>query len=75
MKTCGKHRGVKLAGVLDYESGKIYCEEHESYDAEVFLRFLQNGLLKYPGGRIVLALDNARIHHAKLILPFIWLAG
>ena len=62
IKTYGKHRGVKLVGVLNYESGKIYCEEHESYDAKVFLRFLQNILLKYPSGKIVLVLDNARIH-------------
>lgn len=71
IKTYGKHRGVKLVGVLNYESGKIFCEEHETYDAQVFLRFLQTILLKYPSGKIVLVLDNARIHHAKLLLPFL----
>jgi transposase len=71
IKTYGKHRGVKLVGVLDYESGKIYCEEHETYDAKVFLRFLQNVLSRYPSGKIVLVLDNARIHHAKLLVPFL----
>ena len=71
IKTYGKHRGVKLVGVLDYESGKIYCEEHELYDAKVFLRFLQNVLLRYPTGKIILVLDNARIHHAKLLGPFL----
>jgi hypothetical protein len=50
IKTYGKHRGVKLIGVLNYESGKIYCEEHETYD-KVFLRFSQNILLKYPNRR------------------------
>lgn len=71
IKTYGKHRGVKLVGVLNYESGKIYCEEHESYDAKVFLKFLQNILLRYPSGKIVLVLDNARIHHAKLLTSFL----
>jgi len=33
--------------------------EEESYDAEAFLRFLHT------------VLDNARIHHAKLIQPFL----
>lgn len=71
IKTYGKHRGVKLVGVLDYESGKIYCEEHETYDAKVFMGFLQNVLSRYPSGKIVLVLDNARIHHAKLLVPFL----
>lgn len=70
IKTYGKHRGVKLVGCLDYESGDIYCEEHENYDAQTFLTFLKNMLQRYSG-KIVLILDNARIHHAKLIQPFL----
>jgi len=26
--TYGKHEGVKLVGILDYETGKVYAEEH-----------------------------------------------
>ena len=37
IKTYGKHQGVKLVGYLNYENGEVYCEEHESYDAGVFL--------------------------------------
>lgn len=70
IKTFGKHRGVKLVGCLDYESGDIYCEEHETYDAQTFLGFLKHVLGRYTG-KIVLVLDNARIHHAKLIQPFL----
>ena len=58
-------------GVLNYETGCIYCEEHEKYDAEVFLQFLKNILSQYQTGKIVIVLDNARIHHAKLIQPFL----
>ncbi|WP_425058318.1 hypothetical protein [Sporomusa carbonis] len=31
-----------MVGYLNYETGEVYCEEHESYDAEVFLGFLKN---------------------------------
>lgn len=69
--TYGKHHGVKLLGVLNYETGKVFCQEEESYNAEVFLSFLQRVLEEYPTGRIVMILDNAKIHHAKLIQPFL----
>ena len=69
--TYGKHEGVKLMGVLNYETGDVYCEEHEKYDAEVFLGFLRNVVNLYPKGQIVLILDNARIHHAKLLQPYL----
>lgn len=69
--TYGKHQGVKLMGTLNYETGEIFCIEEEKYDAKVFLRFLQKVLTHYPTGKIVMILDNARIHHAKLIQPFL----
>lgn len=69
--TYGKHRGAKLLATLDYESGEIYWEEHDQYDAKVFLTFLEHLVEKYPNGKTVMILDNARIHHAKLIQPFL----
>ncbi|HEQ3529315.1 TPA: transposase [Bacillus cereus] len=69
--TYGKHQSVKLLGVLDYEKGDILCIEEERFDAKVFLSFLQQVLVQYPEGKIVMILDNARIHHAKLIQPFL----
>ena len=69
--TYGKHEGVKLLGVLNYETGHVYCVEERKYDAEIFLNFLKNVLKLYPTGKIVMILDNARIHHAKLLNPFI----
>ena len=71
IQTYGKHEGVKLLGVLDYETGEVYIEDHESYDAQVFLSFLENVLKKYPTGKIVMILDNAKIHHAKLLTGFL----
>lgn len=69
--TFGKHEGVKLVGCLDYETGRVYVEEHKKYDAEIFLRFLKNVLEQYPEGKTVMILDNARIHHAKLLQSFL----
>jgi hypothetical protein len=70
IKTHGKHHGIKLLGVLNYETGHVYCEE-EKYDAKIFLRFLAKVLQLYPNGKIVMIFDNARIHHANLIQPFL----
>jgi len=69
--TYGKHHGAKLLGLLNYETGEVYVEEHDRYDAQVFLNFLKNVLLKHPTGKIVMILDNARIHHAKLLQEFL----
>lgn len=69
--TYGKHEGVKLVGFLDYETGSVYVEEHKKYDAEAFLGFLKTVLQKYPSGKIVMILDNAKIHHAKLLRGFL----
>lgn len=46
-------------------------EEHKKYDADVFLQFLKNVLSQYPNKKIVIILDNARIHHAKLLKEFL----
>ena len=70
--TFGKHEGVKLVGCLDYETGFVYVEEHKRYDAQVFLNFLKNVLVQYPEGKIIMILDNARIHHAKLLQEFLF---
>lgn len=69
--TFGKHEGVKLVGFLDYETGHVYVEEHKKYDAGVFLAFLENVLAQYPDGKTVMILDNARIHHAKMLQGFL----
>lgn len=69
--TYGQHKGVKLIGTLNYATGDILCVEEERYDAEAFRRFLSMVLDVYPTGKIVMVLDNARIHHAKLLQPFL----
>ncbi|WP_346930195.1 transposase [Clostridium sp.] len=56
---------------MNYSTGAVYCEEHERYDAKVFLEFLQATLKQYPVWKIVMILDNAKMHHAKLVQPFL----
>lgn len=69
--TYGNNKSVKLIGVLNYETGHVYVQEEEHYTADIFLEFLKNVLKEYPNGKVVLILDNARIHHAKIIQPFL----
>jgi len=71
IKTYGKHESLKLIGILNYETGKVYIEESEEYNAEIFLDFLKNVLNLYPSGNIVMVLDNSRIHHAVLLQEFL----
>jgi len=71
IKTFGKHRGVKLVGYLNYETGEIYYEEHDTYDANVFFRFLEKVLSRNTNGKTLVILDNALIHHARLLQPFL----
>ena len=69
--TYGKNEGVKLVGILDYETGHVYVEEHKKYDAQVFLQFLKNVLEIYPTGKIVMILDILKvkkIYHIKVSL-------
>ena len=71
IRTYGKHEGTKLIGALDYESGEIFCIQEKQYTAQEFLVFLELLVAKYDGKRIVIILDNAKIHHAKLLKPFL----
>ena len=67
--TYGKHWGAKLIGTLDYETGEVFCVQEEQYTAKEFLSFLEKVTAKYRGERIVMVLDNAKIHHAELQKP------
>ena len=69
--TYGRHQGVKLIGTLDYKTGEVICVQEEQYTAVEFLNFLEKIVEHYVNERIVMVLDNARIHHAKLLKPFL----
>ena len=71
IRTYGKHESVKLIGIINYETGHVYVEESEEFNAQIFLNFLKNILELYPEGRIVMVLDNSKVHHAKLLNDFL----
>ena len=71
IKTYGKHESLKLIGILNYETGKVYVEEAEEFNAVVFLKFLERVLELYPTGKIVMVLDNSKVHHALLLNEFL----
>lgn len=71
IRTYGKHEGAKLFAALDYETGHVIHREEDVYNAEAFTRFLKQTLDAYPSGKIVMILDNGRIHHAAAIQPFL----
>lgn len=71
IKTYGKHEGVKLTGVINYETGAIYVEETIDFNAKIFISFLEKILDEYPNGKIVMILDNSKVHHANLLVPFL----
>jgi len=71
IKTYGKHQSLKLIGILNYETGKVYVEEAEEFNAVVFLQFLKRILELYPSGKIVMVLDNSKVHHALLLKDFL----
>jgi transposase len=69
--TYGRHEGAKLLAAINYETGRVSHREEEHYDVAAFTRFLDDVLQEYPEGKIVMILDNARIHHAKSLQPFL----
>ncbi len=71
IKTYGKHWGTKLIGALDYESGEVFCIQRDKYTAKEFLSFLKIMVNRYKDKNIVLIIDNAPIHRANLLKPFL----
>lgn len=69
--TYGQHEGAKLFGVLNYETGHVLYRDGEKYDAPAFIQFLDAVLSAYPTGKIVMILDNGRIHHAAQVQAFL----
>lgn len=62
---------MKLLATLNYETGSIQWAEDVEYTAVTFLSFLKKIILSYPVGKTVMVLVNARIHHAKLLEPYL----
>ncbi|MFT9848085.1 IS630 family transposase [Aneurinibacillus sp. REN35] len=69
--TLGHHAQVTLFGTVDVQTGDVFCSSADRCNAVTFLAFLKELVARYADKSIVLILDNARIHHAKLLHPFL----
>lgn len=65
-------KSVACFGAVQYRSGKLISAMSARFDALSFEVFLDT-LLRHrgPGKRMVIVLDNARYHHARMLRPFL----
>ncbi len=61
-----------LIGAVDPGAGKVHIAFSDGLKIEQFQHFLEGLLYRYTdSGKILLILDNARIHHSKSLQPFL----
>lgn len=61
-------KSIGIYGVVRIKDGRLITDEKNMFDANTFLSFLKK-LSRYrrKGSKMVVVLDNARWHHAKLL--------
>ncbi|WP_277749754.1 transposase [Geobacillus thermodenitrificans] len=69
--TYGHHAHVSLFGAVNVFNGDTILHRAAAANATTFLDFLNILKDRYPNKLIVLVLDNARIHHAKMVHDFL----
>jgi transposase len=71
VKTCGKRKGYKVMGVVDYLSGRIWYQGHTGrFNAAQYCAFLA-WLLEQTARPIMLVQDGARYHTAVATQRFV----
>lgn len=69
--TPGGRKGIKLIGVVELTSGQTLVDFAEKMKADDFKRFLEHVMDVFgKHGKIWIILDNARVHHAKILKEF-----
>jgi len=65
-------KSIALFGAVNLRHGQLVTQFDPKFDAVTFKKFLQK-LLRYrrQGRRLLVILDNARYHHARLLAPFL----
>jgi hypothetical protein len=71
--TPGQNAKRAFFGALEAASGRLHWVTHERKLAVDFVAFLQQLAATYPQGTVVVALDNAPTHTAKVVQR--WLAA
>ena len=69
--TFGHHAHISLFGAANVLDGEAVLHWVTAANATTFLDFLRIIQNRYPGKLIVLVLDNAWIHHAKMVKDFL----
>ncbi len=69
--TYGRHANVTLFGAVNMANEHLHCMETIACHAITFQDFLQYIVKENPQKYIIMVLDNACIHHAKLLKPFL----
>ncbi len=64
---------VTLFGAVNPATGEVITQQSQRGNAQSFKRFLKKILrhYKHTKGKITIALNNVRYHHAKLLEPFL----
>jgi len=71
VKTCGKRKGYKVFGLIDYLTGRLfYHGQTERFTAESYCGFLAR-MLAATSGAVILIQDGARYHTAAKTQAFI----
>ena len=61
-----------LIGAVDPKVGKVHIAFSDGVKTAQFQHFLEGLLYRYrKAGKILMVLDNARVHHAKSLQPFL----
>jgi transposase len=69
--TTGRHAAAILFGAVAPATGQVVIAEADQATAQTFQAFLDTVLATFPDKTIHLVLDNAKIHHAKILAPYL----
>lgn len=65
-------KSIGVFGAICIRDGRLVASQENKFDAMTFLVFLKQLLRRRRQGRIIVViLDNARWHHAKLLKPWL----
>ena len=62
-------KGVSVFGAVNIRTGEFVGMVSNVFNATTFRRFLTVLIMREKGKKMQIILDNAKYHHAKLLLP------
>ncbi|MFX1399602.1 MAG: IS630 family transposase [Promethearchaeota archaeon] len=72
VRTHGGRKRQHLIGAVDPLSGRMHVALSDGLKTEQFQHFLEGVLARYrTAKKVVIVVDNARVHHAKALKPFL----